>query len=70
MAFVTVIDILENQVRLPIFGNYWPHFKATLSKNNFYLFSICYDANNDNVMFGSKNFIKSVDTIKKFVKEL
>lgn len=69
MAFVTVIDILENQVRLPIFGNYWPHFKSTLSKNNFYLFSICYDVNNDNVIFGSKNFIKSVDTIKKFVKE-
>ena len=60
MCFLTCEDMNGEEVSIPVFGSYWEVVKVKFYAEGFYLLSV-FDKDGQ-IMFGSRNFIKSPDT--------
>lgn len=65
MVFVTAEDMNGEEQRIPCFASYYEHIKEKL-RTGFYLMKV-YANDNGGILFGSRNWTSSPDTIRSFL---
>lgn len=66
MCFFEIEDCNGEKASVPCFGNYWEICKQNFFEEGFYFMDL-YADENDKIMFGSKSWIRSPETIKNML---
>lgn len=65
MLFCDCSDMNGDKTSIPVFGSYFKHLKTNFFGEGFYLLRLF--PKGDSIMFGSRNFVRSPDTIRSFM---
>jgi len=70
MAFLELEDIEGESISIPIFQSFWKVLKARFIQGKVHMINLYYNKEQEQIMFGSKRFIKKETEISRLVKRL